>query len=379
MHQDHLAVCAPNMPRHWAVDCLNGLRPLIAETTPHAQGPNAGQVLASLDRAVAVFDADYARLGDAADVLFLPDVAAYGDRVTAVFERWAGAGPVLPVFWVHAVERFGLAPDDVMVRAGMMAALLAEVPNDLLYHGNEHYRKVMFHLLRLIATHRAAGFADMPVLEEVDILNLLLAATIHDLGHEGGDNLRDGIYTPGYMEQKAFDLMRPYLEALGIDRDMCGALETLVFCTDITFFAGDNSPCVRMKKIYRHYFTHDLPEGEDVESMMMGKLRRFEDNPKLSLMAMMLHEADIATSAGVSYEQSKFESINIAVERGANAAGPANLLKFLVEQMGATLYSPAARMIFLNRMETIMQQAAQDLESGAGLFEDAAPSSSLPS
>lgn len=368
MHQDHLAVLSPNRPYSWAVDCLNGLRPLIAETSPHAQGPDAAQVLAQLDRVLSLFDADYARLGDAADLLFMPDVAAYGDRVAAVFDRWAGAGPVLPVFWAHAVERFGLTPDDPMLRAGMVAALLAEVPNDLLYHGNEHYRKVMFHLLRLIATHRGGGFPGMPVLENGDVLNLLLAATIHDLGHEGGDNLRDGIYTPGYMEQKAFDLMRPYLDALGIDRDICGEVETLVFCTDITFFAGDNSPCVRMKKIYRHYFTHDLPSGEDVESMMMGKLRRFEGNPKLSLMAMMLHEADIATSAGVSYEQSKFESINIATERGADGAGPANLLKFLVDQMGSTLYSPAAQMIFLKRMETITQQAVQDLESGASSF-----------
>lgn len=352
---------------HWALTCLAGLRGCMAAVPPHPSGAAVDDLTRRLDDILAGFVVDYDRVADIADLLFLPDITAYGARTTAVFERWdadpAGC-PSLPAFWAHASDRFGLVPDSPLMRIAMMASLLAEIPNTLLYHGNDHYRKVMFHTIRLIATHRAAAFDGFPVLDDDDIYKIMIAATIHDLGHEGGDNLRDDIYTPGYMEQKALDLMRPYFDDLGMDRDFRADIEALVFCTDITFFAGDNSPCVRMKKIYRHFFIHDLAVDEDIESMMIGKLRRFEDNPKLALLAMLLHEADVATSAGLSYEQSRLETISIMEERGLKIAGPKVLLKFMIEQMGGQLYTPAAKIIFSDIMEKIMQQASADLQSG---------------
>lgn len=364
MHPD-LAVQAT--PPHWALTCLSGLRGCIAAVSPHPSGPSMDDLNRRVDDILAGFSLDYGRVVDSADLLFLPDITAYGARTTSVFERWdadPAGSPSLPAFWAYAADRFDLAPDSPLMRIAMMAAVLAEIPNTLLYHGNAHYRKVMFHTIRLISTHRAAKFDGFPVLDEADIYKIMIAATIHDLGHEGGDNLRNDIYTPGYMEQKALDLIRPYFDDMGMDRDFRADIETLVFCTDITFFAGDNSPCVRMKKIYRHFFIHDLPAGEDIESMMIGKLRRFEDNATLALLAMLLHEADVATSAGLSYEQSRLETISIMEERGLKIAGPKVLLKFMIEQMGGQLYTPAAKMIFSGTMEKIMQQASADLQSG---------------
>ena len=355
----------------WALDVLGGLEPLIAAVKPHEAGAGPEELTRHLARLMDRFPRDYDRLHDVSGLLFDPDISAYGARTTAVFNRWdgeEGGGPILPVFLARAIDYFQLPREGPEVRAAMMAGVLAEIPNDLLYHGNEHYRKVMFHTIRLLATQRQNDFAGQPDLRDRDLMQMLVAATIHDLGHEGGDNLRDGIYTPGYMEQKAFDMMRPYFEGLDLDRDFWGDIETIVFCTDITFMAGHNSPCVRMKKIYRHYFVHDLPEEEDVEAMILGKLRRFEDNPRLSLLAMLLHEADIATSSGLSYEQSRIETINIMRERGLDIAGPAILLRFLTEQLHGRMMTPAAQALFGAEMAVIMQQAEADLLSGTERF-----------
>jgi hypothetical protein len=345
----------------WAVTLLGRLRGSVTDATLQARMDVLAEGLAR----------DESRLDECREILFSPDVTAYGARATAIFQRWEeeDGGPSMVAFWKMAAEYFGLDTGSSAMDAAMIGAVLAEVPNSLAYHGNEHYRKVMFHMIRLLAVHQHEEFKEFPVLDGDDLFAVLIAATIHDIGHEGGDNLREGIYTPGYMEQKAFDLARPYFEAADLDPELRGIIETLVFCTDITFFAGDNSPCVRMKKIYRHFFVHDLLPEEDIESMMIGKLRRFEDNPKLALMSMMLHEADVGTSAGLSYEQSQLESIRIMQERDpAVRAGPKGLLRFLMDQMDGTLYSPAGRILFLDRMEIIMQQAYADIESGVESF-----------
>lgn len=367
MHSDR---AVRHQTNSWAQSLLSSLEAAVAHVKPAFPGFDAETLEATLKKCISKFAADYARLEDAAEVLFEPDITAYGIRAAAVFQRWEneGGGPCLPAFMAFTSEKFRLNIDTPEMQAAMMAAVLAEVPNDLKYHGNEHYRKVLFHAVRLLATYSQSDYQVLPVLLPADFMKMLIAAIIHDLGHEGGDNMRDGIYTPGYMEQKAMDIVRPYFEHFGLDRDFFGDIETVVFCTDITFFAGDNSPCIRMKKIYRHFFTRDLPEGEDVETMMMGKLRRFEDNPRLAMMAMLLHEADIATSAGLTYEQSKAETISIMEERGITTAGPKTLLRFLIEQLDGKMMTPAAQALFAGPMAGIMQQANDELSSGVESF-----------
>ena len=247
-----------------------------------------------------------------------------------------------------------------------VCAILAEYPNDLQYHGNEHYRKVFFHMVRLLSKHNQLFKDTNRMLSKESIVQSLIAACIHDLGHEGGDNMRDGVYTPGFMEQKAFDVSKPYLQKCGLDEDLIGEIETIVFCTDITFFAGDNSPCIRMKKIFKYYFWDE--DVGDASLMMMGKLRRYVDNPRLSQMAMLLHEADIGTSAGLSYEQTKNETINIMEERGLDSAGPRVVIAFLREQLGETMYTEAAKQTFGPAMDGVIKSAEADFENGVETF-----------
>jgi len=314
------------------------------------------------------FNDDYDRAVAIADILYGDDIAAYGAQMDKVFSDWEtqGGGPSLLALIWQAIGHFDLDPAKPLVKAALLSAVLAEYPNDLPYHGNEHYRKVLCHGIRLMATHNKLHGGTNRMLTNIHIAKLLTASCIHDLGHIGGDNLKEGMYTPGFMEQRAFDIARPYFEALGLDNDDFRDIETLVFCTDITFFAGDNSPCVRMKKIYKYYFWDD--RNEDVSMMMMGKLRRFEDNPRMALMAMLLHEADIATSAGISYERTVTETLSIMGERGVTTAGPRTILAFLREQLGETLFTEAGKQIFGPVMNSVISRAEQEMESGIETF-----------
>lgn len=341
---------------------------LVLETVAPEDFLEPDVLCALLDGLKAGFDRDSGRLQKAASLLFGEDISSYGREATALFTQWEreGGGPALTAMVALAVERLGLDLAHPLVRCALAGAVLAEYPNALPYHGNEHYRKVLFHGIRMIATHNFLFGGTNRMLQEDHIAKLLAAACIHDLGHVGGDNLKEGVYTPGFMEQRAFDIARPYFEALGMGPDDMKDIETIVFCTDITFFAGDNSPCIRMKKIYKHFFWDD--RNEDVSMMMMGKLRRFEDNPRLVLMAMILHESDVATSAGLSYEQTVRETLSIMGERGVPVAGPRTVLAFLREQLGETLFTEAGKQIFGRVMTEVIARAEKDLAEGRETF-----------
>ncbi len=343
------------------------LKPVIMNTAPEGDFLTPDCLMSRFQELEGVFEKDMHRMADVSELLFGADVAAYGERCTAVFSRWEeeGGAPTLTAMIAQAIHHFDLDPSLASVQSAFAGAVLAEVPNDLQYHGNDHYRKVLFHSIRLVAAHnQVAPPGEQLSLHEIGLL--LASACIHDLGHPGGDNAKDGVYTPGLMEQHSFDQARPYFEALGMSRDEMGEIETIVFCTDITFFAGDHSPCVRMKKIYKSMFWDD--QSEDVSIMMMGKLRRYEDNPKLALMAMLLHEADVGTSAGLSYDRTVIETVAFLGERGISAAGPKVVLAFLRDQLGETLFTDAGRALFGPGMVRVIAQAEQDVLAGRETF-----------
>lgn len=349
-------------------DLFTRLRPVIESVDAEEGFFDKNILLDRCDALERTFDSEYDRVSGVSDLLFGSDMDRFGEQVTKAFAAWEneGGGPSLPAMIAHAVERFDLDPGKPTVQAAFLSSILAEYPNFLKYHGNEHYRKVLLHAIRLITVHNKMFKDTNRALNRDQIAVLLTASCIHDLGHGGVDNLRDGVYTPGKMEQYAFDLSKPYFKALDVPDDETGEIETLVFCTDITFFAGDNSPCVRMKKIYKHYFWDD--DREDVGMMMMGKLRRYEDNPRLVLMAMLLHEADIATSAGVSYEQTIKETISIMEERGVTTAGPKTVLAFLREQLGETMFTEAGKRLYGKVMADVIAQAEIDVARGRTTF-----------
>lgn len=317
------------------------------------------------------FETDFNGVDKVRDLLFGEHIDSYGDKVTGYFKDCndMAEGPKLTSLVAIAIEEFEINMDTPLGLGIFASAILAEIPNEMSYHGNPHYRKVLFHSIRLISRNNQIQ-KDNPDLKLThdNIAALLMASCIHDLGHQGGDNLKDGFYTPGAMEQYSFELAAPYYTELGITKEQRDEIETLVFCTDITFFAGDNSPCVRMKQIYKHFIWQD--DKKDVSMMMIGKLRLFEDNPRLVLMAMILHEADVGSSAGLSYEQTIIETISFMDERGMRTAGPNIVLAFLRDQLGETMFTDAARQIFGPAMTDVIKKAENDIKNGRENFYD---------
>ncbi len=347
---------------------FSDIEKIIGEIAPEQGFLDVAVLAERFDTLKNIYEQDRLRILDCMDVLFGENVEHYGKNVSDIFARWGENpdGPNLLSMAVAALEGFGVDIESPEGLSLCVCTVLAEFPNDLQYHGNEHYRKVFFHMVRLLSKHNQLFKGTERELCKLSVVKSLIAACIHDLGHEGGDNTRDGVYTPGFMEQKAFDVARPYLKVCGMGDDDLGEIETIVFCTDITFFAGDNSPCIRMKKIFKYYFWNE--DIGDASLMMMGKLRRYEDNPRLVQMAMLLHEADIGSSAGLGYEQTKLETINIMEERGMKSAGPKVVIAFLREQLGETMYTEAAKQTFGPAMDIVIRSAEHDFENGVETF-----------
>lgn len=363
-----LIYTVPSMTQSNIKQSFQSLLPILENTPVEGDFLTTDTLIAVHKELENRFDDDAKHVESYKTILFDPNIEHYGESVTEIFSEWDdnNNGPRMLAFVAHAIEQFELPIETPLTQSLLLSAVLAEVPNDMQYHGNNHYRKVVFHIIRLISKHNQIFAGKDRVLNKNQITTLLTAACIHDIGHKGSDNLRDGVYTPGALEQKSFDMARPYFEALNIDPDHRSDIETIVFCTDITFFAGDNSPCIRMKQIFRYHFWDD--KKQDISMMTLGKLRRYDDNPHLVLMAMLMHEADIATSAGVSYEQTIKETINIMEERGAKIAGPEVVLAFLREQLGQTMFTEAARQIFGKSMDSVIEQAEADVERGRKTF-----------
>lgn len=356
-------------------EALKGLAPVLESVQPeHFVTPE--KALEALDQVCSRFVADRALVEDAANVLFGSDITAYGTRAASIFSRWEGLdgqGPSAVALLDVAIEKLVPDMDPLQKQMLLLAGVLAEVPNECQYHGNFHYRKVLFHAIRMAALHQQLGDEALSFTDD-DLFILMLAATIHDLGHEGGDNLRDGVYTPGYMEQRAFDIAYPYFEEMGLPKDICNPMKTAIFCTDITFFAGENSPCVRLKMIHDHMF--GVKEQDDISLLTMGKLGLLADNPKLVRLAVILHEADIASSAGLTYEQTEKETIDIIEERGLKTAGPGIVLNFIREQLDCRFLSPEGKALFEMPMQAIIELAEDDYQGGRETFyEDGVASS----
>lgn len=347
------------------IDLLDELQGVCASVVPEEFFPTPQALDEQFTIVKEQFAAEYERAFACDEIMLNEDITGFGARATAIFTFWEeqGGGPSLPALLAVVAEHWGLDIASPAVKAAFVAGVMAEIPNIQYYHGNEHYRKVLFHTIRLMATHNDMFPDDDLTLTDQDKALFLTASSLHDLGHEGGDNVRDGVYTPGYLEQKSCDYARPYLEAVGLDYESYGTIETMVFCTDITFFAGENSPCIRMKKIYDYYF-NGIGDDDEVAMMMMGKLRRFEDNKKLALMAMMLHEADVACSAGMSYEWTIKETQKFMEERCMDMPMSKIILAFLNEQLGSTLFTAAGQAIYGTVMTHVIEAAEKELQAG---------------
>lgn len=243
----------------------------------------------------------------------------------------------------------------------LMAAVLGETPHTLPYHNNLHFRKVLLHAARLIGAHNEP----LPVR---DIALLLIAACIHDLGHDGSGNVgADGTYAPGRLERRSVEYAAPYLRAAGLDEASLADLETMIVCTDAARPDNPACPLTQMRAAAMVHFGpqqtgHQPGAGGEIYSTL--KARR-----DLALLALFLHEADIMNSAGVSCEQTGLETTQFKQESRGHQARPSDVLEFLGTICRGGFISEAGRTLGQSAYETIRARAQADFENGNAPYE----------
>ena len=256
---------------------------------------------------------------------------------------------------------FDVSEDRDLILPVMMAAVLGEITNNLVYHNNMHFRKVALHTIRMIKAHNMLNRDTCLCMDKNKIVCMLSAAAIHDLDHNGRGNIVDRKYYVGLTEKRSFDLAQPYLKQAGLSDISLQDIRTMLISTDVSPFGDPISPSYQVRAAYEYHFGTD--EGSD-DLELCDDLAQLENRAGLCLMCLMLHEADIMNSAGVSYKITKIESVAISKEIGRQSATPEDTLLFLEKICGGHMLSDASRYLAGENFQSIRKDTIDDYKDG---------------
>ncbi|MCB1652194.1 MAG: hypothetical protein KDI46_09085 [Alphaproteobacteria bacterium] len=270
--------------------------------------------------------------------------------------------PSLPAFALAACCYFKIERPD-LVSPILTASILAETPHDHAYHSNQHFREVLINLIRLLGVHNHIYSETAQALNEEQIALLLIAVCIHDLGHDGLGNTVKGVFEQGRLERRSFKMAEPYLRKAGLveqvdlDKVLC-----MVLSTDASPLGDPASPVSQMKAAYRF---HLLGENKRFSALnLSGDLAWLERDAKVALMACLLHEADVATSAGLSYDVTVYQTALFRHEIGASDARPEHVLDFLERICQRGFLSNAGQQLFGPNVARVYALSEQAMRQG---------------
>lgn len=248
--------------------------------------------------------------------------------------------------------------DEDIILPVAVASLLSDISSneDVEYHNGLHFMRVVTHSIRLISTH---NFLEQPKLDKSETTKLIIAACIHDLGHDGTGNIVDGIYHMARTELESFNLAKPFLEKSGLSKSDLDDIKVMLFTTDVTMFPEVTSP---LDYLQAAYTLHLSGKKSDIEFIPM--LSALENRKDLCLLSMLLHEADIMNSAGVSYEITREESIKVSQEVGRHDSLPEHTMMFLEKICHGSFLTNAAKHLGNKNLKSIMRQVSEDHENG---------------
>jgi hypothetical protein len=192
---------------------------------------------------------------------------------------------------------------------------------------------------------------------------LMIGACIHDLGHDGVGNTVDGVHETGRLEKRSFEFARPYLMAAGLDNeDRLADLRIMLLCTDVSPLYSPDTPVNQMKAAYQYHYLGGKEGGSAPE--LNDDLKILLDRPDLTLMGLILHEADIAASAGLDYVVTKYETRLYRDEIAHEKAGPQHVLNFLDEICQRQMLSGAGQKLYAANLARICALAEEGVKEG---------------
>lgn len=254
----------------------------------------------------------------------------------------------------QALDTLAPRTPPAMRQALKVAAVLGSVPNDLPYHNNRHYRNVMQQLLRLIRAHNQAPEAPFRALDEMQIVTLLIAVCIHDLGHDGAPDPARA----AHLEQQSVDLAAPFLRAFEISYEMLRDLEVIILCTHVADppIGLSNASYLKAAILYH--------KGQGPLPVLPPVLAPLVERADLAMMALLMHEADIAVSAGIDYAHTQQETILLARESGQKHVRPSQILAFLDRLCDGPWRSAASRALYDQNRAIIRTAVQADIRAG---------------
>lgn len=218
-------------------------------------------------------------------------------------------------------------------QALLLAAHLGDVPNTQKYHGNSHYVKVLLSVTRQIHMHNALCTQEHR-LSSSDKCLLLTAACIHDLGHNGLGNQG----SPFLLEQRALDIYVPFISSLNISENWLEDLKTVVLCTDVSSSTLPETPADQLKSGYTYYV---LKKGS--LPTFYAEITRLNNNPKLCILGLLFHEADLMPSLVYGSDLAERETYNLALERNIQSPNIQKSYRFFVDTIFQNFITPAGK------------------------------------
>lgn len=230
------------------------------------------------------FEQDLQKVAEAESVLF-PSLQngrldkSAGKNLADVFRKWRESPPSIAALLCRSAEKLGIGPESAFLRAALLTAIAADVPNANPYHNTHHYREVVCAMTRLLHAHTRCP--NEIQLDKNDMAKCLLAAAGHDLLHDGNAN---GL-TQYRLEDQSFLAMASFMTLAGVSEKHQQDIHTMIRATDISARHGRPSPQTLLKYFYA---------GEKIA--LCDGISAAAGDKKLLTMAALLGDADLTPS-----------------------------------------------------------------------------------
>jgi len=318
----------------------------------------------------ARFNSDFSSLSEGMAFIFSgdKDSRSLTRKTIELIRGWhrsdqeSDQAPSLASIVAVAMDYMGFDADQhtVLVDAVMTSAVLGDIRVDLPYHNNLHFHKVVLHAVRLIAIHNHLFEGTGIAFDHSKVAAILSAGAIHDLGHEGKSNIKDQKYCFAFTERRSYEMAVPFFEQAGLEQKTLDDIKVMLITTDASPFGDPISPVSQLRAAYEYHFgTSDSDELALHESL--GAL---EDRPDLALMCMILHEADLMNSNGLSYDMAMYETALLSEEMGKKDACPEDLYLFLNKTCCGGMLTDAWQHLAKENFREIYERALADVRAG---------------
>ncbi len=347
-------------------DSFDNIREYLDSVTIDDSWVSREILIQTYDDLSANLDKHYEQASQELSYIFLEEfiLAEQTQKTLELVQMWDNNSNTssITAIIIYSLERLGFTKnEEEYIKPLLMASVLSEVSNDLPYHDNLHFRKVVLHMVRMIVAHNKIFLGTSNHLNNQQITQLIISAAIHDLAHKGRGNIVDRHYNMAQLEKRSFELSSSYLNPIGLSKNLLEDMRIMLIATDTSPFGDPISPANQARAAYEYHFGSD-ETADNLE--LYDDLKILEDRADLCLMCIMLHEADILNSAGVGYQITIKESIAVSIEIGMGEATPEYTLLFLEKICNSEMLSDSAQYIASDNMRVILLKVMNDYKNG---------------